>query len=90
MRPIISAAVHLLVQEPDLHVTFLTQVSMLENLRREVAMHGHDLGDRLTFIAVLSQKESQVYDKGQDKIVEISTAPVVYVCYRALVSATDD
>jgi hypothetical protein len=42
------------------------------------------------FTAVLSQKESQVYDKGQDKIVEISTAPVVYVCYRALMSATDD
>lgn len=55
MRPIISAAVHLLVQEPDLHVTFLTQVSMLENLRQEVVMHGHDLGDRLTFIACLAE-----------------------------------
>lgn len=48
----ISSAVSLLVQEPDLHVTFLVQPAMLANLKKEVQVHGeHVPVERLTFIA---------------------------------------
>lgn len=48
----ISSAVSLLVQEPDLHATFLVQPTMLANLKKEVQAHGeHVPVERLTFIA---------------------------------------